>query len=310
MNKKQRRDTPLPYAPGPASQAQVLDALGELHTVMTHHVDWLKMRHNALLNALLPDEADLSADAHHHCRFGHWYDNQTSPLFHECDNFVEVGRSHKDMHDRVRQLFGRLVDGDHLDTEDLLSFMEQAMNFHESIRHLQYEMWTLLIDTDPLTGLYNRRTMLQRLGTEASRCERNGDNWCVAMIDIDHFKDVNDRLGHALGDRVLQHTTRVLMDFTRPYDQLYRYGGEEFLLCMPDTGLEAACLVLQRLREHLSNNPFTLNGADGPVMVQISCGVTLCSGEHPLEVNIEHADQALYMAKHSGRDKVAVWSGA
>lgn len=307
--KKKQRGAQLMHAPGPASQTQVLDALGELHTVMSHHVDWLKARHNALFNARIPDEADLESDAHHKCRFGHWYDGQTNPLFHECDAFDSVGQSHRDMHDRVRQLSSRLADGDQLCTADMLAFMEQAMNFHEAIRHLQYEMWTQLVDTDPLTGLYNRRTMLQRLGSEASRCQRHGDNWCVAMIDIDHFKNINDRLGHTLGDRVLQHTTRVLMDFTRPYDQLYRYGGEEFLLCMPDTGLEDACMILQRLREHLSKNPVIPEGADGPVMVQISCGVTLCSGEHPLEVNIEHADQALYMAKQSGRDQVTVWRG-
>jgi diguanylate cyclase len=308
MYQKLRNSTRLPDAHGSASHAQVLDALSELHSIVTYHVDWLKTRHSALLKGRVPDEADLAPDAHHNCRFGKWYTDQSNPLLRECDAFAEVGSSHKDMHLGFRQLARRLADGD-LSSSDLMDFMDRAINFHEAIRHLQYEIWSQLVDTDPLTGLYNRRTMFERLGTEASRCQRNGDNWCVAMIDIDHFKDINDRLGHVLGDRVLQHTTGVLTEFTRPYDQLYRYGGEEFLLCMPDTDLEAACMVLQRLREHLARNPVTLEDADGPVVVQISCGVTLCSGEHPLEKNIDHADQALYRAKQNGRDQVTVWSG-
>jgi diguanylate cyclase len=309
MNQIQTNDIQAPNRTDSASQAQVLDALGELHSVVTYHVDWLKTRYSALLNGRVPDESDLAPDAHQNCRFGHWYAGQSNPLFHDCKAFVDVGQSHIDMHSLVRQLASRLADGSHLSTTDLVALMDLAINFHEAIRHLQYEIWTQLVDTDPLTGLYNRRTMFQRLGTEASRSRRNGDNWCVAMIDIDHFKDINDRLGHALGDSVLQHTTHVLMEFTRPYDQLYRYGGEEFLLCMPDTDLEAACMVLQRLREHLAKNPIVFEDADGPIVVQISCGVTLCSGEHPLEENIDHADQALYMAKQNGRDQVTVWSG-
>jgi diguanylate cyclase len=280
-----------------------------LHSVVTYHVDWLKTRHSALLNGRVQEEADLDPEAHDNCRFGHWYNGQTNPLFHDCKAFLDVGDSHKKLHDRVRQLAGRLADGGHLSTTDLLAFMDHSMDFHEAIRHLQYEIWTQLVDTDPLTGLYNRRTMFQRLGSEASRSQRNGDDWCVAMIDIDHFKEINDRLGHALGDRVLQHTTRVLMDFTRPYDHLYRYGGEEFLLCMPNTDLDDACMVLHRLREHLAKNPIVLEDADDPITVQISCGVALCSGDHPLEENIDRADQALYMAKQNGRDQVTVWDG-
>jgi len=309
MNQQQRNVTQLPNSHGFTSQVQVLDALGELHSVLTHHVDWLRTRNNALLHGRIPDKVDLSPDAHHNCRFGHWYDGQSNPLFKECGAFLDVGQNHKDMHTSVRQLACRLADGGHLSSTDLQEFMDQALNFHESIRHLQYEIWTQLVDTDPLTGLYNRRTMLQRLGTEASRSKRNGDKWCVAMIDIDHFKHINDRLGHALGDSALQHTAHVLIEFTRPYDQLYRYGGEEFLLCMPDTDLEAACMVLQRLRENLANKPIVLEGTNGPIVVQISCGLTLCSDENTLEENIDHADQALYLSKQKGRDQVTVWSG-
>lgn len=307
MEQKTRTEHNKQPVHGPASQAQVLDALGELHSVLTHHVDWLKSRHNALLNGKVPDEADLASDAHHNCRFGLWYDGQLNPLFHSCEAFAEVGHNHEKMHARVRKLATRLRDGEYLSTDDMLAFMDQAMSFHESIRHLQYQIWSLLVDTDPLTGLYNRRTMLQRLGAEASRCKRNGEKWCVAMIDIDHFKNINDNHGHVIGDRVIQQTTRLLIEGTRPYDQLFRYGGEEFLLCMPHCGAEEARVILERLREQMSHQPIHIDGNVGPVQVNISCGIAACNDEEPIEENIRHADEALYRAKESGRNMISVW---
>ncbi len=154
--------------------------------------------------------------------------------------------------------------------------------------------------TDPLTGLLNRRGLQAQL----QLWQASGRPLAIIAIDIDHFKSINDRLGHAAGDQLLRHLAQLMRQVARHDDLLCRNGGEEFLLLLPDTSLASACAVAERLRQCVADSP----GPDG-VTITISLGVAYCADSNQLEQALERADQALYAAKQQGRNKV-VTAGA
>jgi diguanylate cyclase (GGDEF)-like protein len=165
-----------------------------------------------------------------------------------------------------------------------------------------------LATTDPQTRLLNRMATLQSLSTEIERSNRYARPLAVALIDIDHFKRVNDTHGHAVGDEVLRHVAAVLRDNIRSVDSLGRYGGEEFLLVMPETDLDGGIASAENLRRVLGRTPVVVP-ADPVALriaVTISVGVTGGSGHRSLDLDglLREADSALYGAKGSGRDRV------
>lgn len=162
---------------------------------------------------------------------------------------------------------------------------------------------------DPLTGLYNRRYALTFLRRLAARAARDGRTFAVMLADLDHFKAVNDRFGHAAGDRVLAHVARRMQGALPPDALIARIGGEEFLIALPDTELAAARELADRLCALVRETPVALPGAAQPVPVTVSIGVALATpGERPDATDIDallaQADGALYGAKSGGRNTV------
>jgi diguanylate cyclase (GGDEF)-like protein len=151
--------------------------------------------------------------------------------------------------------------------------------------------------TDPLTGLANRRSLYERIEIEMAHALRNDTPLSVAMIDLDHFKQYNDRYGHVAGDTLLRSIAAVMVSNTRGQDLVARYGGEEFVLVMPDTDLVGGHHLLDQLRR---------GGRDttSDFGVTLSAGLTSWDGLEDATSFIERADQALYRAKETGRDRV------
>ena len=155
---------------------------------------------------------------------------------------------------------------------------------------------------DELTGLVNRRHMQELLEAERLRSERTREAWCIALVDLDHFKSVNDRYGHAVGDEVLRALGRHANTLVRRSDVLARWGGEEFVLLLPNTALAMAGVSVERLREHFHAAPLVVHGIE--LKVSFSAGLT----EHLLGETIpqllERADKLCYQAKTRGRNRV------
>jgi diguanylate cyclase (GGDEF)-like protein len=155
---------------------------------------------------------------------------------------------------------------------------------------------------DELTGLINRRRMLELLHTEKHRSVRSGRGFCVAMIDIDHFKRINDRLGHGAGDQVLARAAHTIAAGLRETDIVARWGGEEFLVMFTDTDQDMAVRVLQRIQAALAETVVT--DADDTVRITFSAGVCNHLRDETLTRTIDRADRALYAAKSGGRNLV------
>jgi diguanylate cyclase (GGDEF)-like protein len=160
--------------------------------------------------------------------------------------------------------------------------------------------------TDSLTGLFNRRHFFERGNLEIRRSRRTHQPLTMIMIDIDFFKTVNDRFGHLVGDQILQGIAGLMQQSLRDIDLFARYGGDEFVILLPDTPIQGAQMVAERLRKAISHVP--LVQADEPVWVTISLGMAMLRPDcKELECLLTRSDQALYFAKEHGRDRVAVW---
>jgi two-component system cell cycle response regulator len=157
---------------------------------------------------------------------------------------------------------------------------------------------------DPLTGMRNRGAANQSLEDEVSRARGAGQSLAVAMVDLDHFKLINDTHGHPAGDAVLREAARRIASVVRPDDVVGRYGGEEFLVVLPGCSSLEAAVIGERIREALASRPITF-GRIG-VHVTGSVGVSAMARDHDVQRLVAGADAALYRAKRGGRDRVEI----
>lgn len=156
---------------------------------------------------------------------------------------------------------------------------------------------------DPLTGLLNRRAILDRLQKELARALRHGDFLALGMCDVDHFKQVNDRYGHQTGDEVLCGIARILTEGVREYDSVGRLGGEEFLVIIHMKEEADFVSVFEKLRARIAETQ--LSTRSGPIPVTVSIGAACASFQSTVDELLETADAAMYRAKHEGRNRVA-----
>lgn len=161
-----------------------------------------------------------------------------------------------------------------------------------------------LIEQDPLTGMGNRRAMSAILGREIAHSRRDKDPLSVAMVDIDHFKKINDLHGHAAGDAALLHLCQTAQSILRGSDAFVRYGGDEFLLVLPQTAAAGAVHVGERLQQLLLRHPFVHQGE--VISMTFSAGVSTLNDTDDEATLVRRGDQALYKAKQTGRSKMSI----
>jgi diguanylate cyclase (GGDEF)-like protein len=187
----------------------------------------------------------------------------------------------------------------------------QSYQFAKMRKHLSRERKKLnaaleqvqsLMRHDTMTGLYNRQGMQERLDSEVKRCTDSGHTFSVAMVDLDHFKFVNDAHGHAVGDEVLQSFARCAGQVLRDTDLIARWGGEEFVILMLDTSpADMASIALTRLRHVLQGMQVSQQVPD--LRITFSAGYAMWQPGENIDHLMSRADQALYQAKHDGRDQ-------
>ena len=197
-------------------------------------------------------------------------------------------------------------------SESALQALNGALSerLHE-IERLQVELREQAI-RDPLTGLFNRRYLQSTLDREWARCQREKLPLCVALLDIDHFKQINDRYGHGVGDQVLIRLAQLLNDSIRREDLACRYGGEEFLLLLPGMGVDEAYERAQVWRQAFAALEIWVNGARLSLSLSVGVAVAPLHASEP-DALIHQADLALYAAKAQGRNRVLLaevgWAG-
>jgi diguanylate cyclase len=188
--------------------------------------------------------------------------------------------------------------------DDVVSVSEQAEHARAKVAELEVELARVsaALREDALTGALNRRGLDEAIERETSRARRYGSSLCLAMIDLDHFKKLNDSAGHQAGDAALRHLVEVVRPMLRPSDSIGRFGGEEFVLLLPETPLADAMLVLGRLQRELTRRFFLHNNEK--LLITFSAGVAHLDAEEGREQFVQRADAAMYEAKRQGRNRV------
>ena len=191
--------------------------------------------------------------------------------------------------------------------EELMVRLAEAMEYTENalvaLQRTNQELGHLAA-TDPLTGADNRRRFMERVEAEIDRTKRGGAPFSVLALDLDNFKSINDRFGHQVGDEILREFVQKCLDSIRPYDGVARVGGEEFMILLPQTSLEDAHIIAERLRIAVENNAFNSN-FQRLTDVTVSIGISQFGRDgDTIEAILDLADQRLYLAKHQGRNCV------
>lgn len=282
--------------------------LKQLQQAIYNHERW----YNELIRTIIcqqpADRHDVSKDAHRQCRFGQWYYNEVPVQVREHQTFTAIRAEHKHMHQLAAQLLSASALGVAISPHDYDAFSNALDRLRLEIHTLRREIEESLYNHDPLTGALNRVGMLTSLRALLELVKRDVQQCCVAIMDLDRFKAVNDTYGHRVGDQVLVAMVRHLKGQLRPYDKVYRYGGEEFLFTLPSTDLQTGQMLIERMRDGLSVAPLEVQGRK-PIAITVSFGLALLDPNVVVEESIRRADEALYAAKNAGRNCVRVWDG-
>jgi diguanylate cyclase len=193
--------------------------------------------------------------------------------------------------------------------DELIEARRQAQGHEARVDKLQKELEavTSLVREDALTGTLNRRGLEEAFAAEAARGERAGMLLALAVLDVDNFKQLNDRLGHQAGDAALAHLARILRTALRPSDIVSRYGGEEFVILLPETSRDEAVSVMTRVQRELTRRFFLHNNEK--VLITFSAGLAERRAGESREALLERADRAMYAAKKQGKNRVAAAEG-
>ena len=214
------------------------------------------------------------------------------------------------MHALARSLCNAVDAGRPIAPEEYEEFAECVRRLDRSLEALVKELWDFVRHTDPLTGIATRHVMLSRMQEERERVRRTGTVTSICMADIDYFKQINDTHGHSGGDAVLEAVSSYFVANLRRYDQVCRYGGEEFVVMLPNTAPQQAVPIIDRLRRGLGELLHSARHRASRSRVTASFGIALLSPDQPIAVSLERADQAMYAAKRAGRNQVRVWQTA
>jgi len=287
---------------------EIPEILHRLEAAVRDHASWLMEWHRAIICTLPLGDEFMRDDAYRLCRFGQWYMEEKRidvylshwPIFEQIDNV------HRRLHESARELAQRLSTDMSITAQEYDDFLTIRTEFRELLRLLEKDLQDILYHTDPLTHVYNRQNMLVLLNRLMQLAIMENKLFVLTMIDIDNFKIINDTYGHLIGDDVLKQFTKFFMDRLRPSDLIFRYGGEEFLVCLQDTSLNEATQIMDRLRRGLRKKPILLS-AGNTLHVTSSFGLAVFEKGLDLETLIDRADKALYAAKKAGRDRVCTW---
>lgn len=278
-------------------------ALNELQQNIAHHYQWSQDLNRTLVCGTPPRDDTMRIDAHCRCKLGVWLNSRGKRYFEHHPRFQTIMQHHKKMHDLARDLAKCAIKGGKISETAYDAFQNAQNRLRDEIQTTHKELHDEIVSTDPLTGAETRSTMQERLkerinGTKIGKIR----DWLV-MMDLDHFKAVNDTYGHATGDEVLTAIAATVRSHIRSNDLFFRYGGEEFLLCISDVGETKILEITDRIRHSIEQTLVTAR--DGASLtVTASLGITGLKPDESVEAAINNADKAMYEAKRAGRNCV------
>lgn len=286
---------------------ELQDIIFQLEQALYNHQQWHNVIIRSLVCKLPSDKRDINADAHKECLFGQWYYETASEKLRQYPGFSALGEEHLHVHQVTTKLLVTINNGGTVSSYDYDDFANAIERMRLEISVLLRELGEQLYNHDALTGAFNRISLLPALREQQALVKRDVQLCSIVMFDLDYFKTINDQYGHSAGDCVLAGISRFVMENIRPYDKLFRVGGEEFLIFFQNTDIKLAFEIVERLRIGISEMQLNIN-ENQFVNITASFGISSIDSDGSVEQSIERADNALYKAKNAGRNNTQVWS--
>ena len=281
--------------------------LVQLEQALYNHQQWNNALIRALICRLQVNERDILLEAYKECLFGQWYYYDAPKKLYDYEGFVTIGQAHEQVHQHAAFLLNQARSNYPITEKDYDNFAATLERLQLEIATLKNDLENLLYNRDPLTMAINRDKMLPILREQQELVKRNAQACCLAMMDVDFFKTINDDYGHIIGDQILSNLSHFLIEHLRPYDKLFRYSGDKFLLCMQHVNLTEAYKKIEFLRQNIASKDFDI-GRKQAIRVTVSFGLTLLEANAPVEDSITCVEKALLGAKSAGRNFTETWA--
>lgn len=278
--------------------------IGILEKAITYHQDWLHHLHEGLICNRPFNNDVYREDAHRHCKLGQWYYTSAPDSLKTFTKFEQLEQIHTRMHDAARLLAQKSSRGETISPADYASFYRDQQNLIRLMGELRDQLIETSYSFDPLTGAMNRNAFYLIAEKEHALAERTRESYVIVMVDLDHFKQINDRYGHLNGDRVLKEAADLIQKRLRSSDVFCRFGGEEFIAFLPSTWLEDAADLFDAILKSLANTLIPIDNSGKTLQVTASAGLAKHTGGQTLDQIIEQADAQLYAAKGQGRNRL------
>jgi diguanylate cyclase len=273
-----------------------------LGKVVDDHIAWLSQWHQAAFysgSERMTKANDLKVPT----SFLQWQERAHTVMSQQQPVLDRLTQLHDQLHTAAKLVLLRSPENTALPIEDYEKVLTRFDEFVTAVRRLERAFSEAAAGLDPLTGLRTRQGLQDDFNREVNRFKNAGTPFVVAMVDIDHFKNINDNHGHETGDRVLVSVVNAILRHIRTYDDAYRMGGEEFMVLLKGLDAGTAAPVLERLRAAVQR--LEIKGPDGSQLpVTASFGYTGFADGQSLDQIIASADQALYKAKREGRNRI------
>lgn len=288
---------------------ELQSVIAQLKEAFNNHQQWYGTLIRTVMCKLPSDKHDTSEEPHTECRFGQWYYSSAPEKIRKHPGFIALGEEHKRLHHMAKLLLVTAGADNTITPLDYDNFANALDRLRLEIGALERELENSLFNHDALTGAITRFGILPTLREQQELVKRHAQHCYIAMMDLDNFKGVNDLYGHAAGDKVLSESVRYLIRNLRPYDKVFRYGGEEFLLCLPYTEMTSGVERISELNAGLAKLEIDI-GKETPIHIKASFGLALLDPDATVEQSIDRADKALYAAKAAGRNRVLLWDSS
>lgn len=274
-----------------------------LDAAINAHLAWGRQVLRSALTHTVPGADVLDPAAHEVCQLGQWLRSHAGMLQGiNAHKAKALEAAHHRMHDAIRAIMEQAQTGQAVPAAQMDAFEQAQDELMRLLTTLKGRLVTEAIRHDPLTGLPLRHGLEHDFSDFQKACRRNQAFFYLAMVDADHFKAVNDRLGHQVGDQALRHLARTLRKNMRDNEPIYRFGGEEFVVLLQTHSTEDARRAAQRLVEAVRAALMPLEQKE-PLGLSVTIGLTQVQDEDELSSALQRADQAMYAGKKAGRNR-------
>jgi diguanylate cyclase (GGDEF)-like protein len=282
-------------------------ALEQLARALLDHSQWQEGNLRAIVQGGPFDATDPAGSVHPVCGFDRWYFDRTPAALWGYPAFAALGVEHERLHRIADHLLREMAGDAPLGVEAFDDLIAGSARLRRALDTLAQCIEGSSGSRDELTGAAARAEMLPALRAWHELAARGVQQCCIAFMDLDRFKQINDTHGHRVGDEVLSTAVQHLARCLRPYDRVFRYGGDEFLIALPGADLAIGQAVIRRVREGLAGRARVAAPGGVALGVTASFGLALLDPDVSVEDAIERADQALLLAKTAGRNRAISW---